>query len=123
MPRMGVYKETDGEVGSGNKEGVKIRPDRTPTRSVIRLDIRKKKGAGADQPTPTRKRAESAELVRSSMITEKRRPKRNPINRDRSGQGLCRHEWRLRFTSHNTQLEPVSARRPIGHDDYGSVED
>ena len=44
-------EETDSEVGRSNKEGVKIRPDRKPTRSVIRLDIRKKKGARADRPT------------------------------------------------------------------------
>ena len=67
---MGICKGTNGEVGSGNKEGVKIRPDRKPTRSVIRLDIRKKKGAGANRSTPTRKRAKSAELVRLSTHTK-----------------------------------------------------
>ena len=57
------------------------------------------------------------------MIMEESRPHRNPIGQDRSGQGLCRHDWRPRCTSRNTQWEPVSTRRLTGHDDYGSVED
>ena len=122
-PGKGTYEKTEGGARSGKEEGVKNRPDRKPTRSVIRLDIRRKKGAGPDQPTPTRKRAESAELVRPSTITEERRPKRNPIGRDRSGRGWSRHDWKPRCASHNARWEPVSTRRPSRLDEYDSVGD
>ena len=62
-PGAGAYGKTGEEAGSKHEEGVGIRPDRKMTRSMIRLE-RKKKGAGADRPSPTRKRAESAEVVR-----------------------------------------------------------
>ena len=62
-PRAGMCKKTEGEVRSGNKETVVNRPDRKATR----------------------KRAELAEIVRPSTITEYSRPNWNPIGRDRSG--------------------------------------
>jgi hypothetical protein len=86
-PGMGMHEKTEEKARNSKEERVGNRPDRKMNRSVIRLDMRKKKGAGADRPSPTGKRPEPAELVRPGTITEERRPKRNPIGRDQSGRG------------------------------------
>jgi hypothetical protein len=64
-PGTGTNGRTGGEAGSCDKSEV-LKPrrtgvgtDRIPTRSVIRLNTRKK-GPGSDRPTPTRKRTERA---------------------------------------------------------------
>jgi hypothetical protein len=84
-PGMGMHAKTEGEARNSKEERVRNQPDREMTWSVIRFDMRKKKGAGADRPSLTWKKAEPAELVWPGMIRKERRPKRNSIGRDRSG--------------------------------------
>ena len=99
---------TDGETGNGNEERVGTRIDRKTER--------KKNGAEAGEPGPNR-RAGKAGIVRSNSyrpvtITKENRPRRNPIVQGRSGQGLCRHDWRPRYMSRNTWWETESGRNP-----------
>ena len=67
----------------------------------------------ADRPSPTR----------PNTNVEEDRPSQKPDDRDWSGKGLSRPNWRSRRSSHHTRWEPASTKKPSVHEEYNSVGD
>ena len=85
----GAAVEFDGEAKYRGETRAKNRSNRKMTRPIYRPE-RRKDPTRADRPSPTWPNAEED------------RPSRKPNDRDRSGKGLSRPNWRsrLRATTH-----------------------